>query len=39
VTSWRDVGTFLAGSLAVVLSALLGPLYNRLHRQSFKEKP
>ena len=35
--TWSNVGTFIAGSIAVIASACIGPLYNRLHRLS-KEK-
>ena len=35
--SARQLVTFLWGCAAIVLSTLLGPLYDRLHRQSFKE--
>lgn len=34
--SWRDISLFLHGSAAVLLDALLGPLYRHLHRKSFK---
>lgn len=36
--TWKDLGLFLRGCTAIVLSGLLGPIYDRIHRQSFKGK-
>lgn len=36
--TWGDLGLFLRGSIAIVMSGLLGPIYDRIHRQSFKGK-
>jgi hypothetical protein len=32
--TWRQFGTFAYGSAVVILDALIGPLYRRLHRRS-----
>lgn len=34
--TWGQVGTFLYGTAVVVIDALIGPLYRRLHHHSHR---